>query len=145
MRVGRIAGYVPGCAALVLASIAWLLFLLPSVTLSQEKHPAYLTPPGNEYPQPAHGAQPPIIYNPYEYDFESREALELEKDEPAAETDEEKEEDHEEFKPDESKLPKSLPTHYWTVEEPDSDKPQGGKTPFPSDPQELGKGSWVRP
>lgn len=145
MWVLRSVGYGYGQVALVFLSIPLLLFIVPTVTSSQEKYPAYLTPPGNEYPQPAHGAQPPIIYNPCEWNFESREALELEKGKPPVKTNEEKEEYQEEAKSDEIKLLEVLPPRYWPFEELDSDKPQGERIPWPSDPQELGKGSWVSP
>ena len=146
MWIRTITGYFSIHLALVtLLSIAMPLFLERPVALSQENNPAYLTPPGNEYPQPAPGAQPPIIYNPYDWDFESREILELYKDKSPVEKHEGKKEEEEEVESNEAKSLGKPSVHYWYVKEPDSNEPDGERTPLPPDSQELGEGSWVRP
>lgn len=52
----------------------------------QEDIPGYVSPPGREYPYPPSGAQPPVIYDPYQGGFVSPEDYEIQTTGPQPET-----------------------------------------------------------
>ena len=115
-------------------TVCVVMMFLVTDALSQRVSPGVLSPPGTSYPQPPPGAEPPVVFDSYQWSFENPEAHELQRF-PAPETSApklngEEEEQQEETDLEQGKSQITPPDYPWGLENPEAHELQRVK-PFP--------------